>query len=195
MTRGKYNKLGDVVAEFESGNAGVASISNGRGDPGGKSYGKYQLASKVGTLQSWLKQSKYKDYFKGVSLASRKFDNIWLHLARTEPEEFENDQHKYIKRTHFDPVRAIANLYAIKDTPALNEFLWSSSVQHSRKGNRKILSRAINSSSERGQLRSLFESRKSYVSGVRLPKLIKLAVLNRYEREEEKIVKYLINKE
>lgn len=188
-------KIGDVVAEFESGRRGVFSISSGRGDPGGKSYGKYQLASKVGTLQAWLRSSRYKQEFAGVPLAGGSFDKIYLKIAHREPEELEYDQWKFIKRTHYDPVRDMADVLGIDSTPSINEFLWSSSVQHSRKGNRSILSRVPNNLSERATLSALFESRKRYVHGLRsLPSATQRAVLNRYEREEAKIVRELIEK-
>lgn len=183
------HKIGDHVAEFESGTRGVASISSGRGDPGGKSYGKYQLASKTGTLRAWLRGSRYKAHFSGVALASRAFDQIWLKLANEQPEEFEYDQWQFIERTHYRPVRALADIFGIASTPSINEFLWSSSVQHSRKGNRRILSRVDNTLNERRTLSALFESRKRYVRGIRLPRSTKQSVLNRYEREEAKIVR------
>jgi len=181
-------KIGDVVAEFESGRAGVHSISSGRGDPGGKSYGKYQLASRVGTLQAWIRRSAYKEQLSKYRPASSGFDRIYRQLAKEDPTGLEKDQHAFIKRTHFDPARKIADEFSIPSTPAINEFVWSASVQHSRKGVRRILSRANLEGSEGQLLDSLFASRKRYVRGIRaLPSATRNSVLRRYDRELRKI--------
>ena len=45
--------LGDLSAKYES-SGSPATISSGEGDPGGKSYGRYQLASRMGSVRSFL---------------------------------------------------------------------------------------------------------------------------------------------
>ena len=45
-------KLGDLSAEFESGSRGTSAIGFDSG--GGASYGKYQIAHRVGTLDRFM---------------------------------------------------------------------------------------------------------------------------------------------
>ena len=40
--------LGDTSQRYETGNRGAGTISTGKGDHGGVSYGSYQLSSKTG---------------------------------------------------------------------------------------------------------------------------------------------------
>jgi len=47
-------RLGALSAEFESGGRGPGTVSSGKGDPGGVSYGIYQLSSKAGTVAGFL---------------------------------------------------------------------------------------------------------------------------------------------
>ncbi|CEE29395.1 hypothetical protein VWQ19_11840 [Xanthomonas citri pv. citri] len=46
--------LGMTSARHESGRRGVETISTGKGDHGGVSYGAYQLSSKSGSLREYL---------------------------------------------------------------------------------------------------------------------------------------------
>jgi len=94
-------ELGFVSARFESGNAGPGTISNGKGDFGGKSYGTYQFSSRTGSLQDFLKISGYESQFSDP-IGSPGFDQRWRELARNDPN-FGEAQHKVIVATHFQP--------------------------------------------------------------------------------------------
>ena len=48
------DRIGEYVRQFESGKAGSGAISTGKGDPGGISYGTYQLSSKTGDAQQFI---------------------------------------------------------------------------------------------------------------------------------------------
>src|SRR3990167_4788365 len=120
--------LGSVSQKYESGNAGPGMISSGRGDPGGVSYGTYQLASKTGTLNSFLRQSGYSKDFQGLSPGTSGFNQQWKKLA--QDPKFAEAQHSYIKRTHYDRMRTKDDQLEYPDTDAVNEALWSMGVQH-----------------------------------------------------------------
>lgn len=129
--------LGDSVAKYESGKKGVASISGGKGDPGGASYGKYQLASRTGTLSRYLKQSGYDKQFAGLSPGSPEFNAKWTELAKSD-KAFGDSQHEFIKKTHFDPaIKEAAKLGFDVNNRAIQEAIWSGSIQHG--GIKKIL--------------------------------------------------------
>lgn len=125
-------RLGLTSSRYESGGRGPATISTGRGDAGGVSYGEYQLSSKAGTLQAYLAQSRYGARFVGLKPATRAFDALWLRLARAEPG-FAQEQHDFIGRTHYD-----AQVQRLRDAGidlsnagrAVQDLLWSTAVQY-----------------------------------------------------------------
>ncbi|WP_322783982.1 peptidoglycan-binding domain-containing protein [Xanthomonas citri] len=124
--------LGMTSARHESGVRGVETISTGKGDHGGVSYGAYQLSSKLGTLREYLDQSRYEKEFVGLSPATDAFNDKWKQLARTDPA-FGQDQHDFIKSTHYD--KQVSALKAggldLSDRgPAVQDAIWSTSVQY-----------------------------------------------------------------
>lgn len=93
--------LGAVSERFETGGRGAGLISSGKGDHGGKSYGSHQLSSSSGTLNEYLKQSKYAKEFEGLTPGSAEFDAKWKQLGSTK--EFANDQKDFISKSHYQP--------------------------------------------------------------------------------------------
>lgn len=186
-------KPGDVSAKYESGSSGPGTVSSGKGDPGGKSYGTHQLASKTGTLQKYLQTSKFKKEFEGLKPGSAEFDKKWKEIAKRDPEAFEDDQKKFIKKTHFDPVRSTATRVGLKSTRAINEALWSIGVQHGRA--KTIVSDAAKAlpkgASEEDTVRQLYKSRTEYVQGLKLPAATKKSVLNRYKNELKDVLRLI----
>ena len=180
--------LGHVSKHFESGRSGPGTISSGRGDPGGKSYGCHQLASKTGTLQAYLKRSIFAPEFKGLRPTSKEFDRKWREIAKRHPKRFSDDQLAFIKKTHFDGVRGYANGLNIPDTRAINEALFSIGVQH---GKAKTVVRQAKISAhddERTVINKLYDSREAYVRRIRLPAGTKKSVLNRYKKERKMVL-------
>jgi hypothetical protein len=97
--------FGRVAAQYESGND-AGRISSGKGDAGGKSYGLFQLASKTGTLDKFLKESGYGDQFKGMQTGGADFDKKWKELASND-KGFADAQRGFAKQTHYDPQMAM----------------------------------------------------------------------------------------
>jgi hypothetical protein len=124
-------RLGQTSRKFESGGRGVGTISTGRGDHGGASYGAYQLSSRTGTLTEYLSQSRYGAEFNGLRAATSAFDAKWRDLAAREPG-FADEQHDFIRRTHYDiQLNRLAErgLDLRHRGPAVQDALWSTSVQ------------------------------------------------------------------
>jgi len=124
--------LGKTSERHETGGRGLSTISTGKGDRGGKSYGAYQLSTNVGTLQEYLEQSTLRHQFAGIAPGSAEFDAKWRELAREEPEAFRRDQHDFIGRTHYEPqlARLDARGIHLRDRGiAVQDALWSTSVQ------------------------------------------------------------------
>lgn len=181
-------KRGDISAYFESGNTerNVQTISYNPNDPGGKSYGKYQLAARTGTLKKFIAWSRFNDKFKDTHLASTEFDRVWIDLATTEPD-FGKEQQEFIEKTHFVPVQHYAKALGFDVTNfALNEVLFSIGVQHG--GYKKILNQAITFRTSaipnvEEDIANLYKARNQYVCNIGLTKTMEKALHNRYDKE------------
>lgn len=178
-------RLGDISAYFESGNNGrsVGTISYNKSDPGGKSYGKYQIATKTGTLKKYIAWSIYNAEFQGVHPASSEFDAIWKRLAAEHPIEFEQDQYNFIKTTHYNPVeRAAKPMGFDTNNFGVQEALFSIGVQHG--GYKTILREAVVLRAKgQTQVEALYNARAAYVNKLALSPQIKAALQKRYDKE------------
>ena len=83
----------------------AGTISTGKGDHGGKSYGIPQLASGQGEVEKFLGQSGYAEQFKGLKVGSKEFDNLWKKTAASDPK-FSAAQIKYTNDTKTKPQMA-----------------------------------------------------------------------------------------
>lgn len=130
--------LGKLSERFETGGRGAGTVSTGRGDAGGVSYGSYQMTSKPngGTVKRFVSQPDFpfRDKFANLAPGDSQFSAAWKQLAASRPEEFQSSQHDFIKKTHFDPlVQKIINqdgLNVLTRSHALQDVIWSTSVQH-----------------------------------------------------------------
>ena len=122
--------LGEVSERHEG--AGPATISTGKGDHGGVSYGTYQLSTNTGTINEYLRASSYKDEFHGLTPNTPAFNEKWRALADSDPG-FGRDQTQFIKSTHYDvQVQRLKEdgLDLSSRGPAVQEALFSTSVQY-----------------------------------------------------------------
>ena len=95
-------RLGQTSARYETSNAGPGTISTGKGDLGGMSYGTYQLSSNMGTLKEFLEHSGYNQSFKGMTPRSTAFNEHWKDLAKNDPA-FAKAQHDFGHDVLFQP--------------------------------------------------------------------------------------------
>lgn len=124
--------LGKTSEQFETGGRGVGTVSHGKGDRGGVSYGSYQLATNTGTLDAYLRQSKYGKEFTGLKGGTDAFTARWKEIAKRDPEGFKADQHEFIKRSHFNPAASLLRKQGVDVLgrgPALQDAVWSTAVQ------------------------------------------------------------------
>jgi len=144
--------LGVLSGKYESnGNPGI--VSSGVGDPGGKSYGAWQMASAMGTVNtfmSWLSANNinYYNAIHGAYIADSStfgtnFDNTWRNLASANYDEFFKIQHAFIKTMYYDPliVRLLkdGSYDTLLNSFSLRNVLWSLSVQHGVTGAENIV--------------------------------------------------------
>lgn len=139
-------RLGAIAERYESGGRGPGTVSTGNGDPGGVSYGVYQLSSKAGTLQKFLANegSAFAPSLRG-DVGGAQFNADWKAAAARDPAGFRAAQHGFIERTHYQPtvdkVRDATGLDLSTRHPAVREATWSTSVQHG--GAKTLLGDAI----------------------------------------------------
>ena len=146
--------MGRLSARFESGGDGIAAIGYDR--TGGTSYGKYQIASRVGSMKSFLNflDGEAPDIAQRLRKAgpadtgSRKgaMPEAWRAIAAEQPERFEELQESFIRESHYRPaLEAIVQRTGLEaDTlsPAMREVIWSTAVQHGPAGAARIFDRA-----------------------------------------------------
>lgn len=146
--------IGALAAQFESGKDGIAAIGYDR--HGGTSYGKFQVASRVGSMDNFLKflDTSAPDIAKELRSAgpantgsrSGAMPTAWRKIAAEQPERFEALQEKFIYDSHYKPaLEAVARntpLDENKISSAMQEVLWSTAVQHGPAGAARIFGRA-----------------------------------------------------
>ena len=132
--------LGSLSARYES---------NGRPDAigvdknGGWSYGAYQIATRTGTMDTFLEYLKAQVPAMHLALmaaggpvaalqGSDDFKDAWIGLARNPG--FGQAQHDFIRVSHYQPfvrkLKADLGLDAEARSAALRDVLWSVAVQH-----------------------------------------------------------------
>lgn len=128
-------KLGALSEQYESGGRGPGTVSGGQGDPGGVSYGLYQLASKTGTVAAFL-AAEGRRWAAELSAApgSAAFSAAWKAIARREANAFAEAQHAFIERSHYRPavnaVRKDSGYDLDARAQAVRDAVWSTAVQH-----------------------------------------------------------------
>jgi len=128
--------LGTLSAKYETGGRGPGVVSTGAGDPGGVSYGSYQMATKMGVPQKFVKQAGFPwlTDFQNLTAGTADFTACWKRIAANEPDAFQKCQHEYIKQTHYDLLAAKIlsddGLDVNTRSSALQNVVWSTAVQH-----------------------------------------------------------------
>src|SRR5262249_18992501 len=155
----RWEHLGSLSAKYESGNHKSGTVSSGKGDPGGVSYGSYQLASKVGTAQRFADQY-YPEWFHGTKPGSDEFPALWKKLAAEREPELAAYEHLFIADTHYQPfadrMRKELHFDVDAHSNALRDVAWSTAVQHGA-GN-KIFQRALQKAIEENRVGQLSDA-------------------------------------
>lgn len=148
--------LGSLSAKYESGSRGSMAI--GWDSTGGTSYGKYQIASRTGTMTRFVKWVSTQGE-NGAAVAQAltqagaldtgskngQAPAVWQQLVRSGT--MGDLEHKFIKESHYDPAYRKLPAEArqrIDASKALQDVLWSTAVQHGPGGASKIFTRTFN---------------------------------------------------
>jgi len=130
------SKLGTLSEKYETGGRGAGTVSSGRGDAGGVSYGTYQMTSQPrgGSVATFVARSPYSMELNGLAPGSEGFTAKWKWLALTYPDGFANAQHGYIRSNYYDPfaarIKDATGLDVSTRSFALRQVVWSTAVQH-----------------------------------------------------------------
>jgi hypothetical protein len=126
-------ELGHLSEKYESSGRGPGTVSTGEGDPGGVSYGSYQLASRIGRADAFVKKY-YPTEFDGLKGGTPEFTAKWKALAERDPVGLHKNEHEYIKATHHDPQvkKLLAELKfdVSKRNRVVQDAVWSTAVHH-----------------------------------------------------------------
>jgi hypothetical protein len=185
--------LGSLSAKYES-NGNPCAI--GRDSTGGNSWGKYQIATKVGTFRSFMSYlaKNYPEFFKklqaaggnaGATSGSGDFRKAWAEIC--SDEEFSKAQHNFIQATHYEhSKRSIGKLGLNIDerSKTLRDVVWSTAVQHGP--NTSVFKRAITkaggpSASDKDIINAIYDER-----GTRFPSStpnVQASVKRRFKNE------------
>ena len=143
----REDELGSLSAKYETGGRGPGVVSTGVGDPGGVSYGSYQMASKMGVPQRFVCQKGFQwaNDFANLTAGTADFTACWKRIAAAQTDAFQKAQHAFIKQSHYDllaaKVLAENKLDVNTRSFALQNVVWSTAVQHG--GATPIVGRAI----------------------------------------------------
>ena len=129
-------ELGKLSAKYETGGRGPGTVSTGAGDRGGVSYGSYQMASKMGVPARFVGQPGFPwaQDFQNLVAGTAQFTACWKRIAAAQADAFQEAQHAYIKKTHYDMLAAKIlnedNVDVNSRSHALQDVVWSTAVQH-----------------------------------------------------------------
>ncbi|MET3699509.1 hypothetical protein ABID53_003893 [Bacillus oleivorans] len=137
---------------------------------------------------------------KGHTPGSSGFNSAWKQLAQTNAKQFDALQHGFIKQSHYDPAaNSIKNSLGIdinKYSPAVQNVLWSTAVQHGSGGALNVFRNAgIRSGmSEAEIIQRVYAERganngQKYFS--RSSSQVRQSVVNRFQREMQDALKML----
>jgi hypothetical protein len=173
------HQLGSLSERYESGGRGTGTVSGGQGDPGGVSYGLYQLASKTRTVAAFLKAEGARWAAElGAAPGSTAFSAAWKAIAAREAPAFSAAQHAFIERSHYRPAVAGVRQATGHDLDArpdaLRDATWSTAVQHG--GAVRLLTRAVTVADaaaargthphDRATLQAIYQQRAAYVRAI-----------------------------
>ena len=198
--------LGNLSETYEVGPyTGPETISNNEWDKGGKSYGPWQLSSKMGSLSAfvlWLKGENPAFYnalnaamLQDAALGSENgfgdnFDKAWVKIATDSYDEFFAVQHKYIKMSYYDTLLKYLKpefdfTSMLNKSFTLRNVFWSMAVQHGANGAKKMIINYKDKTTIPDLITALYDERsKVDIYYASYSPEVKQALLNRFTKEK-----------
>ena len=201
-------EIGGLSAKYEShGYYGVI----GRDKTGGWSYGKFQIATKTGTMKvfmRWLKRHDIESYnalsvqggYKAAYKASKGFVRVWRELSKGN--RFQQSQYNFIKDTHYNVLVNNMDKFGVdvsRRSLSFKNVVWSTAVQHggrygkNNSGGAAIMERVFKkvgkNASDKDAINYLYRIRGEYFSSS--SSRVRKAVKNRFKKERLDALKSL----
>ena len=141
-----FNIITYLTKKYETSNRGPGFVSTGNGDIGGQSYGSYQLASNVGSVNdfiNWLikypkkELANYGKVLNQYQINSKQFINLWQEIGNIDSGNFEMLQDEYIIEKYYNPTiqRLKAKYFNINNhSLAMKSIVLSRSIQNGGTG-------------------------------------------------------------
>ncbi|MEP7222151.1 MAG: hypothetical protein ABI673_05725 [Novosphingobium sp.] len=174
------HRLGTLSERYESGGCGPGTVSGGVGDPGGVSYGLFQLASRTGTAARFLaaEGKRWAARFGSSLPGSAEFSATWQDIAAHEGETFAEAQRLFVARSHYRPavlaVQVATGLDLDARADAVRDAVWSTAVQHGSAA--RLLCAAVaeadqsgprtDAAYDRALIEAIYRQRSDYVSAL-----------------------------
>lgn len=162
--------LGSVSEKYESGGRGVGTVSTGKGDHGGVSYGTHQLSSKTGSMAAFLKSSEGKafaDEFTGLSAGTSAFNTKYKDVANRRGDDFKKSQKDYITRTHYAPAAKNAKEQGFDmSNRGIQEAVYSHSTQYGANHKsrfKRVSESGVDMKDNDAVLKALYADKAAYV--------------------------------
>lgn len=185
--------LGGMAAKFESGRAGSAAV--GWDSTGGTSFGKYQIATKTGTMDKFMQHLKATnpEAFERLSKAGPAdsgkdgaFAQEWKKLAGEG--KLAESEHEFIKKTHYDVGVGKVQDKNLQDmigkSKALQEVMWSTSVQHGGGGAGSIFNKVYKEGmTEQDLIKAIYAERSTKFGSSTAD--VQQSVMNRFAQEQQ----------
>lgn len=190
--------IGDLAASYEVSEmkgqplqSQVGFISKGMGgkDPGGISYGRYQLETNKGTMQEFLKSPEGQKFsnLQGVKINSPEFRSEWQKTAAADPQAFDQAQFNYLKTKAYDKAIPIASQKGFDvEHPAVQQALFSTANQSG--GWKNILNKAgvKPGDSVEMQINKLYDARANYFKNLDLSPDVKSSIIKNRTIDERR---------
>lgn len=200
-TMAKYD-IGNLAGKYETpggkgGDPGFISSGMGGRDPGGVSYGAYQLETNKGTMQGYLKSGDpYAKQLSGLKVNSPEFKSKWKDMASKDPEGFQQSQFDYISNKPGGYNAALAHAEKLGwDTknPAIQSAIFSTSNQSGGWKNGIFDKAGIKpGDSPATQVNKLYDARANYFSKLNLDPTVKRNIIqNRTVDERQDALKMI----
>lgn len=145
ISNGQYKEgwISELGETGKIGGGSTSTISTGRGDYGGASYGKHQFASTNGVVQDFIKQSGFANEFAGLKPGTTEFNNKWKQLANNK--DFQAAEEAYYQKSYVQPIvnKLQKQGIDISNDPVMKELAISSSVQFGAGGASNIFAEAF----------------------------------------------------
>lgn len=158
LVQEEIGQIASLARKYES-NGDPACISSGEGDLGGVSYGLYQLASNVGSVEefvAWLcdyptpELANYGKVLATYEINSDAFKAAWRDIGTIDPGNFGMLQDAYIMGQYYGKAAQMLcheNYCADKHTTAMKAVILARAVQNGPSGCVELLKHALTKAS------------------------------------------------